>query len=195
MPPPPPRPPTERREMARPQAQPQPPVPPPGEWQPPPPEMAEEWAALAAAATAEATRVLRHGPRDFFGALGLEAAEGTLASATRRSMEAHKRLESVLDEGEPWLASREAREQVAEARSRARRARAAIALITAADRALAGGRHDHCGALGLDGSVWEVSEAARRQQVRSGRDAALCGLGASAYAAARGQRHGDARHV
>ena len=122
--------------------------------------------------------MLRHGPRDFFGALGLEAAEGTLASATRRSMEAHRRLESVLDEGEPWLASREAREQVAEARSRARRARAAIALITAADRALAGGRHDHCGALGLDGSVWEDSEEARRQQVRSGRDAALDALDA-----------------
>ena len=49
-------------------------------------------------------------------------------------------------------------------------------------RVLAGGVHDHCGALGLDGSAWEAGAARRRQQAQEGRDAAIYALDVSAYA-------------
>merc|ERR1711965_259259 len=127
-----------------------------GEWLPPPPELAAAGAEKAAAAAA---RVLEHGPRDFHGALGLEAAEGTPATRTRRSLEALRRVEGVLDEGGPWLTEPAAKTQVAAARCRARRAMVAVTLLAAADGVVSGGMHDHCGALGLDGSVWRADEA------------------------------------
>ena len=108
--------PTARREVAARPAPPLPPTMPLGEWQPPPPELATAGAAQAAAATAAAARVLEHGPRDFHGALGLAAGGGTPASVAPRSLEALRRLESVLDVGEPWLTEAEAREQVVAAR-------------------------------------------------------------------------------
>ena len=91
-------------------------------------------------------------------------------------------MESVLDVGEPWLTEPEAKAQVAAARCRARRAVVAITLLAAAEGVLAGGAHDHCGALGLDGSVWETDEAERRRQAQEGREAALYALDVGAYA-------------
>ena len=178
--------PTARREAAaRPaplEAPPLPPTMPLGEWQPPPPELATAGAAKAAAATAAAERVLEHGPRDFHGALGLAAGGGTPASMAQRSVEVLRRLESVLDVGEPWLTEAEAREQVAAARRRARRAKAAVTLLAAADGVLAGGVHDHCGALGLSGAVWKESAEARRRQAQEGCKAALRALDVNACA-------------
>ena len=69
-----------------------------------------------------------------------------------------------------------ARAQVVTARRHARSAQAAVALLAAADKVLAGGAHDHCGALGLDGSVWKAVAEERRRQAREGRDAALQAL-------------------
>ena len=100
----------------------------------------------------------------------------------KRQVEALRRLESVLDVGEPWLTEAEAREQVAAARRRARRAKAAVTLLATADRVLAGGVHDHCGALGLSGAVWKNSAEARRQQAREGCTAALHALDVDACA-------------
>ena len=109
-------------------------------------------------------------------------AEGTPATRKRRSLEALRRVEGVLDEGEPWLTEPAAKAQVAAARCRARRAMVAVTLLAAADGVLAGGVHDHCGALGLDGSVWKADEAERRRQAQEGREAALYALDVSAYA-------------
>ena len=174
--------PAARREVEERPTPPLPPTMPMGEWLPPPPELAAAGAGKAAAAVAEAARVLEHGHRDFLGALGLEAAEGTPATKKRRSLEALQRVESVLDVGEPWLTEPEAKAQVAAARCRARRAVVAITLLAAAEGVLAGGAHDHCGALGLDGSVWETDEAERRRQAQEGREAALYALDVGAYA-------------